>query len=77
MATHPAIFERPLAHEEAVRNVQALLAVPRCRVISEEEGFCDRTRRGRRLSVGRSVEFDDRSNDHGERRPDYAAVTPG
>lgn len=39
MATHPAIFSRPLAHEEAARNVEALLAVPHCRVISEEEGF--------------------------------------
>lgn len=44
MATHPAIFSRPLAHEEAARNVEALLAVPHCRVISEEEGFWDRYR---------------------------------
>ena len=42
MATHPAIFERPLAHDDAVRNVQALLAIPHCRVITEEEGFWDR-----------------------------------
>ncbi len=44
MATHPAIFSRPLAHEEAARNISALLAVPHCRVISEEEGFWDRYR---------------------------------
>ncbi len=44
MATHPAIFSRPLAHEEAARNVEALLTVPHCRVISEEEGFWDRYR---------------------------------
>jgi uncharacterized protein len=44
MATHPAIFSRPLAHEEAARNVSALLAVPHCRVISEEEAFWDRYR---------------------------------
>jgi toxin-antitoxin system PIN domain toxin len=44
MATHPAIFSRPLAHEEAARNVEALLAVPHCRVLSEEEGFWDRYR---------------------------------
>ena len=44
MATHPAIFRRPLAHDEAARNVEALLAVPHCRVISEEEGFWDRYR---------------------------------
>jgi uncharacterized protein len=44
MATHPAIFSRPLAHEEAARNIEALLAVPHCRVISEEERFWDRYR---------------------------------
>ena len=44
MATHPAIFSRPLAHEEAARNVEALLAVPHCRAIGEEEGFWDRYR---------------------------------
>ncbi len=41
MATHPAIFDRPLAHEDAARNVEALLATPSCRVIAEEEGFWD------------------------------------
>jgi toxin-antitoxin system PIN domain toxin len=44
IATHPAIFGRPLAHEEAARNVEALLAVPHCRAIGEEEGFWDRYR---------------------------------
>jgi toxin-antitoxin system PIN domain toxin len=44
MATHPAIFTRPLAHEEAARNVEALLAVPHCRVLSEENGFWDHYR---------------------------------
>jgi toxin-antitoxin system PIN domain toxin len=44
MATHPAIFERPLTHEEAARNVEALLAVPHCRVLSEEEGFWEHYR---------------------------------
>jgi toxin-antitoxin system PIN domain toxin len=39
MATHPAIFIRPLAHAEAARNVEALVALPHCCVISEEEGF--------------------------------------
>lgn len=39
MATHPAIFERPLTHAEATRNVEALLDAPACRVLSEEEGF--------------------------------------
>jgi toxin-antitoxin system PIN domain toxin len=39
MATHPAIFEKPLTHEEAVRNIEALLNLPHCRVIGEEEAF--------------------------------------
>lgn len=41
MATHPAIFDRPLAYRDAARNVEALLAIPSCRVIAEEEGFWD------------------------------------
>ena len=41
MATHPAIFDRPLTHEDAARNIDALLATPSCRVIAEEEGFWD------------------------------------
>lgn len=41
MATHPSIFDRPLTHEDAARNVEALLAVPSCRLIAEEEGFWD------------------------------------
>lgn len=39
IATHPAIFAHPLAHAEAARNVEALLALPHCRVLGEEEGF--------------------------------------
>lgn len=41
MATHPAIFNRPLTHEEVARNVEGLLSIPHCRVISEEDGFWD------------------------------------
>ncbi len=39
MATHPSIFSRPLSYEEAVGNVDGLLAIPHCRILSEEEGF--------------------------------------
>jgi uncharacterized protein len=39
IATHPAIFERPLSHEEAAHNVQALLEIRFCRTLAEEEGF--------------------------------------
>ena len=37
MATHPAIFSKPLSHEDASRNVDALLALPRLRMIGEGE----------------------------------------
>jgi predicted nucleic acid-binding protein len=39
IATHPAIFEHPLDPEVAWRNIEALLALPRTRVLGEEEGF--------------------------------------
>lgn len=45
MATHPSIFERPLTHDEAMRNVEALLSLPHCRVIGEEDAFWDNYRR--------------------------------
>jgi toxin-antitoxin system PIN domain toxin len=45
MATHPAIFERPLSHDEAIRNVDALIAARTCRVIGEEDGYWDFYRR--------------------------------
>ncbi len=45
MATHPSIFERPLTHADAVRNVEALLSLPHCRVIGEEEGFWETYRK--------------------------------
>jgi toxin-antitoxin system PIN domain toxin len=41
IATHPAIFERPLSPDEAVRNLETLLRRPRLRVLAEEEGFWD------------------------------------
>lgn len=39
IATHPAIFEKPLSPNEAWKNIEALLALPRARVLAEEEGF--------------------------------------
>lgn len=39
MATHPRIFDRPLSHDEAARNVEALTGLPHCRVIGEDEAF--------------------------------------
>ena len=39
MATHPKIFSAPLSAADALLNMQALMALPHCRVISEEQGF--------------------------------------
>jgi len=41
MSTHPAIFRKPLSHDEAARNVDELIRLPHARVLSEEEGFWD------------------------------------
>ena len=39
IATHPAIFNHPLSHDEAARNVDALLTLPQVRTIGEGEDF--------------------------------------
>ena len=39
MATHASIFAQPLSPAEAAANVEALLALPHCRALGEEEGF--------------------------------------
>jgi toxin-antitoxin system PIN domain toxin len=39
IATHAAIFARPLSPQEAMDNVAGLLARPHARVLSEEDGF--------------------------------------
>jgi toxin-antitoxin system PIN domain toxin len=39
MATHPRIFAQPLSPDQAVGNVESLLALPHCRAIGEDEGF--------------------------------------
>jgi len=41
IATHPRIFSYPLAPQEALCNVAALMGLPRVRVMSEEEGFLE------------------------------------
>jgi toxin-antitoxin system PIN domain toxin len=41
IATHPGIFARPLTPAEAMRNVNALVALPHIRLLAEEEGFWD------------------------------------
>ena len=39
MSTHPAIFRRPLAPEEALANMDVLLSRPQARVLAEGERF--------------------------------------
>ena len=39
IATHPSIFDEPLALEEAAANVQTLLELPHCRCLTEGDGF--------------------------------------
>jgi toxin-antitoxin system PIN domain toxin len=41
VATHPSIFSAPLAPDEALGNVHALLDLPQTRVVSEREGFLE------------------------------------
>ena len=41
IATHPAIFASPLAPDEAMRNIEALLHLPHVRRLSEEQGVWD------------------------------------
>lgn len=39
MVTHPAIVSPPLAPAQAMENVESLLGLPHCRVLTEQEGF--------------------------------------
>jgi hypothetical protein len=39
IATHPAVFDRPLSPDEAMANIEMLLNLPQVRILSEEEGF--------------------------------------
>lgn len=38
IATHPRIFQNLLSPDEALGNIEALLACPQVRVLTEEEG---------------------------------------
>lgn len=39
LATHPRMFTKPLTQDAAIRNVAALMRLPRCRVVTEPDGF--------------------------------------
>jgi toxin-antitoxin system PIN domain toxin len=41
IATHPGIFARPLSPDDALRNIESLLNLPRVRLLTEGEGFLD------------------------------------
>jgi toxin-antitoxin system PIN domain toxin len=45
IATHPAIFARPLTHAKAVANIEALIARPHVRTVGESDRFWDRYRK--------------------------------
>jgi toxin-antitoxin system PIN domain toxin len=45
LATHPAVFERPLSPEEASANIGALLALPHVQSPGEQERFWEVYRR--------------------------------
>lgn len=39
LATHPAVFDRPLSHADARANIEALIALPHVRAVGEGEAF--------------------------------------
>jgi toxin-antitoxin system PIN domain toxin len=41
LATHPRIFDAPLAPDQALANVDALARLPHVRFLSEEDGFLE------------------------------------
>ncbi|MGO4886001.1 MAG: hypothetical protein ACLP59_35035 [Bryobacteraceae bacterium] len=41
IASHPQIFDAPLAPDEATANVAALWTLPHVRAVSEQDGFLD------------------------------------
>jgi toxin-antitoxin system PIN domain toxin len=41
IATHPAVFARPLSHADAHANVDALMDLPNVRRAGEQDGFWD------------------------------------
>ena len=53
IATHPAIFRRPLSPAEATANVEALLGLPHVRTLGEIGGFWESYRRTTRGVVVR------------------------
>jgi toxin-antitoxin system PIN domain toxin len=42
IATHPAIFARPLSHADARANLESLLSLPHVQAVGEDEAFWHR-----------------------------------
>jgi hypothetical protein len=42
IATHPAVFARPLSHADARANIEALLALPHVQAVGEDDAFWHR-----------------------------------
>ena len=80
IATHPAVFTRPLSITEAVGNIEQLLARPHVRTTGEGEAFWRsfRERGRRRAAVGEpGARRAPGHPDAGERRPDDLDAGPG
>lgn len=41
VSTHASIFPRPLTPEEALHNLERLMALPHARLVTEQDGFLD------------------------------------
>lgn len=39
IATHPRLFSDPLSPADAMRNLEALMALTHCRIVGEPDGF--------------------------------------
>ena len=80
IATHPAVFARPLSIVEAAGNIEQLLARPHVRTVGEGESFWRTfaSRLGRRTPVGEpGARRAPGHADAGERRPDDLDARPG
>ena len=42
IATHPAVFARPLSHADARANIESLLVVPHVQTVGEDDAFWHR-----------------------------------
>lgn len=59
ITTHPAVFRRPLAPEQAMANIDALLALPQVRVLAELDGFWGTYREIARVTPPRGTQVPD------------------